>query len=145
MKKVTLLIALFTASFLYLKAQDSLQQYSAKYKFPAGAVVSDVTVILDSASNTLSITSSMGNAPLEKSGTDMFVMTTYNGTVTFTRNEMKKVNGIKIEVMGMLLEGTKEEKEVGTISPVILLPKTTTFPMKFFPALLIQEEEGLSN
>ncbi len=144
MKKVTLLIAVFTASFLYLKAQDSLQQYTAKYKFPAGAVVTDVTVMLDSASNTLSITSSMGNAPLEKSGTDVFTMTTYNGTVTFTRNEAKRINGIKIEVMGMLLEGTKEEKEVSVLTPVIGLPKTT-FPMKFLPALLIQEDEGLSN
>ncbi len=144
MKKVTLLVLLFTATFLYVKAQDSLHQYTAKYKFPQGTVVTDVTVSLDSTSNILSITSSMGNAPLEKSGTDVFIMTTYSGTVTFTRNEAKKVNGIKIEVMGMLLEGTKEEKEVGGLSPVISLPKTT-FPMKFLPALLIQEDEGLSN
>ena len=144
MKKVTLLLLLFTATFLYVQAQDSLQQYTAKYKFPQGTVVSEVTVALDSASNTLSITSSMGNAPLEKTGTDVFAMTTYNGTVTFTRNEAKKVNGIKIEVMGMLLEGTKEEKELGGLTPIISLPKTT-FPMKFLPTVLIQEDEGLPN
>jgi hypothetical protein len=141
MKKVTIFLFIFIASGLYLKAQDSLQQYVAKFKFPQGSVVTEINVALDNG--ILTLTSSMGNAAIEKAGTDQFTIPAYNGTATFTRNEAKKVSGLKIEVMGILLEGTKEEKEsVGGNSIPPLPIYKSTFPMKYLPSMLIPEDEG---
>jgi hypothetical protein len=111
MKKVTLLLSIFIAICFSLKAQDSLQQYVAKYKFPDGSVVTEVTVALEN--DALMVNSAMGNAALEKTDTDKFNMPAYNGTVVFTRNEAKKITGIKIEVMNISLEGTREESAGG--------------------------------
>ncbi len=107
MKKVTLLFSLFIAVCFSLKAQDSLQQYAAKYKFPEGSAVTEVTVALENGA--LMVNSAMGNAALEKTGTDQFAIPAYNGTVLFIRNEAKKITGIKIDVMNISLEGTREE------------------------------------
>jgi len=137
MKKVTLFFFIFTGSFFYLKAQDSLQQYVAKYKFPAGSVVTEINVAVENG--TLMLTSSLGNTAVEKTATDQFSIAAYNGTATFTRNEAKKVSGLKIEVMGLLLEGVKEEKETlgGNVPPLPV--NKSTFPMKYLPSMLTEE------
>lgn len=138
MKKLLFLLVLSFAIVISLKAQDSLQQYVAKYKFPQGSVVSEVDVILENGN--LMVNSTMGSASLEKTAADQFNMPSYNGTVVFTRNEAKKITGIKIDVMNILLEGTREEKEFNNIKMPVPIYKST-FPMKFLPAMLIQEEE----
>jgi hypothetical protein len=52
--------------------------------------------------------SSAGSSALEKVSKDTFNLVAYNGTVYFTRDGEKKVNGIKIEVQDTVLEGKKE-------------------------------------
>ncbi len=122
MKKVTLFLSLFIAVCFSLKAQDSLQQYVAKYKFPDGSAVTEVTVALENG--ILMVNSAMGNAALEKTTTfDQFTILAYNGTVIFTRNETKKVTGIKIEVMNISLEGTREESAGGSDYERMRIPR----------------------
>lgn len=129
MKKVTLLLSLFIAVCFSLKAQDSLQQYVAKYKFPEGSAVTEVTVALENGS--LMVNSSLGNAALEKTDTDKFTMPAYNGTVVFTRNEAKKITGIKIDVMNISLEGTREENSGGSDYEKTKMP--SRFPLPKMP------------
>jgi hypothetical protein len=129
MKKVTLLLSLFIAVCFSLKAQDSLQQYVAKYKFPEGSAVTEVTVALENGA--LMVNSTMGNAALEKTGTDQFAMPAYNGTVVFTRNEAKKITGIKIDVMNITLEGTREESSGGSDYEKTRMP--SRFPLPKMP------------
>lgn len=142
MKKVTFLLITFIACGLYLYANDPLQQYVAKYKFPPGSVVTEINVVLDNG--VLSLTSAMGNATIEKTtAADTFSIPSYNGTAIFTRNEGKKVNGLKIDVMGISLEGIKEEKENidgGSILPALPVNRST-FPMKYLPAMLTEDIE----
>jgi hypothetical protein len=121
MKKVTLLLSLFILACCTLKAQDSLQLYVGKYKFPEGSVVAEISVILEDGK--LSLNSAMGNAALEKTGEDQFSITQYGGTATFTRNQLKKITGIHIEAMGAILDGNKEETKS-------LFKKSET-PMRF--------------
>jgi hypothetical protein len=138
MKKNILFLSLFISSCLYLKAQDSLQQYTARYKFAQGALITEVDVVLDNG--ILQVSSSMGNALLEKTTADQFTIPLYNGTVVFIRNEAKKITGIKIDVMNINLEGTREEKENSIINMPVPIYKTT-FPIKYLPAMLGEEFE----
>jgi hypothetical protein len=138
MKKNVLFLCLFIISCLYLKAQDSLQQYTAKYKFAQGSIVTEVDVVLDNG--VLQVNSTMGNALLEKTTADQFTIPLYNGTVVFIRNEAKKITGIKIDVMNINLEGTREEKENSIINMPAPIYKTT-FPIKYLPAMLGEEFE----
>lgn len=141
MKKVTFFILLFIACSLYLHASDPLQQYVARYKFPPGSVVSEINVVLDNG--VLSLTSSMGNTSIDRTAaTDTFAIPAYSGTAVFTRNEGKKINGLKIDVMGISLEGIKEEKDNsgGNMLPALPVSKTT-FPMKYLPAILTEDIE----
>jgi hypothetical protein len=138
MKKNVLFLCLFIISCLYLKAQDSLQQYTAKYKFAQGSIVTEVDVVLDNG--VLQVNSTMGNALLEKTKAEQITKTLYNGTVVFIRNEAKKITGIKIDVMNINLEGTREEKENSIINMPAPIYKTT-FPIKYLPAMLGEEFE----
>jgi hypothetical protein len=139
MKKVTLFLFVFIAACLTLKAQDSLQQYVAKYKFPPSSIVSEVNVVLENG--TLQVTSAMGNAALEKTEGDKFLMPAYNGMVVFIRNEAKKITGIKIDIesMNISIEGVREEKDSNTINRPIPFYKPT-FPIKYLPVSLLQED-----
>jgi hypothetical protein len=138
MKKNIFFLSLFISSCLYLKAQDSLQQYTARYKFAQGALITEVDVVLDNG--ILQVNSSMGNALLEKTSADQFTIPLYNGTVVFIRNEAKKIIGIKIDVMNINLEGIREEKENSIINMPAQIYKTT-FPIKYLPAMLGEEFE----
>ncbi len=129
MKKVTLFLVLAIAYCLTVKAStDPLQQYVAKYKFPEGSVITEVNIILDNGA--LSATSSIGCTSLQKNDEDHFAITSYNGHATFTRNDAKKITGIKIEVMGLTLEGTREENTIPSDGKIILPMK---FPLPMMP------------
>jgi hypothetical protein len=143
MKKVTLFSLVFTLLCLTIKAQDSLQQYVAKYKFPSGSVVAEVDITLDNG--TLQISSAMGGSVLDKIGKDTFALTTFNGTVIFSRNDVKKVTGIKIEVMGTILEGSREEKDYRGSNLNLLPTPKAIFPMRYLspmPVLLQGDEDA---
>lgn len=140
MKKVTLFLLIFTAAYFSLKAENTFQQYTGKYIFSQGSLFTEINVVIDNG--TLQLSSTLGSTVIEKGDTDKFTIPSYNGTAVFVRNEAKKITGIKIEAMGVSLEGTKEEKDVNTNAPV---PNyKATFPMKFLPVLQIQEDEEIS-
>lgn len=90
-----------------LNAQDTtLNEYVGTYKFPEGSVVTSVDIKIENGA--LMASSSAGSSALEKISKDTFNLVTYSGTVVFTRNGDKQVNGIKIEVQDTILEGKKE-------------------------------------
>jgi len=97
---------LLLAGGLFINAQDTtLQEYTGKYVFPDGSVVPDVEVILESGA--LTMTSSAGSSSLVKLGVDSFQIVEFSGTAVFKRGDDKKVNGIHIEAMGYILDGSK--------------------------------------
>jgi NADH:ubiquinone oxidoreductase subunit D len=89
------------------KAQDTLQQYTGKYKFPAGSVVADVEVT--QGENGLVMASSAGSSPLRHEKGDEFTITAFSGLALFTRNAQGKIAGVHIEAMGYVMDGTKED------------------------------------
>ncbi len=109
--KKTLLTILAAAGFLLLHAQepktDSLQEYTGKYKFPAGGPVAEITVVIDNG--VLYANSDIGNSELKKTEGDIFYVVAYDGTATFKRSVEGKINGVKIEVDDLIMEGTKSE------------------------------------
>lgn len=88
-------------------ANDTLQQYTGKYKFPDGSIVTEVTVTLDS--NVLTANSVMGSSELRKTDTDVFEIVAYGGIATFKRNAEGKIIGLNIVVGDINIEGTKTE------------------------------------
>jgi hypothetical protein len=140
MKKFTLLFSILIITGITIKAQDSLQQYVAKYKFPPSSVVSEVNIVLENGA--LQVTSAMGNAALEKVEADKFSIPAYSGTVVFKRNEAKKITGIKIDIesMNISIEGVREEKDSSSINAPIPSYKPI-FPIKYLPVVLLQEDE----
>ncbi|TAG29833.1 MAG: hypothetical protein EAZ35_09420 [Sphingobacteriia bacterium] len=109
MKKIFCLALLFLGIGLAAKAQSdtTLQQYTGKYKFAEGSIVLEAVVSLENGS--LSVNTSAGSSPLEKQSDDVFVITAFQGTAVFKRNDAKKVIGVSINAMGYALEGTKED------------------------------------
>ena len=90
-----------------LHAQDTtLNEYVGTYKFPEGSAVLSVDIKIENGA--LMANSSAGSSALEKISKDTFNLVSYSGTVYFTRDADKKVNGIKIEVQDTVLEGKKE-------------------------------------
>ena len=140
MKKFAFLLSIGIIYCITLKAQDSLQHYVAKYKFPQGSMVTEVDVVMENG--VLMVNSTMGSAAIERSTGDEFTMPSHNGTVVFTRNEAKKITGIKIDVMNISLEGIREQKENSIIKMPVPIYKST-FPMKFLPSMLTGEAEDL--
>ena len=132
MKKVTVLITVFVIACFSLKAEESLQQYAAKYKFPQGSMISELNVVFDKGA--LSASSALGNSTVEKKSGDHFNLASYKGTAVFVRNEAKKITGIKVEINGVTVEGTREEKDSSvTTMPVPVYQ--STFPIKSLPAM----------
>jgi len=132
MNKVLFLAALSLFAVLGLYAQDStLAEYKGKYKITSGRV-SEVEINGDTAS--LIVNSAMGSATLVRAEGDVFNMVEYTGTVEFTRNADRKVAGIRISVMGLELEGTKEGAAIRArglnVRPLSLrsLPNRIKFP-----------------
>ena len=114
MKKFTLLVCAIV-SFTLLNAQDTtLTEYVGTYTFPEGGPVTTVDVKVENGSLTAS--SSAGSSILEKVSRDTFNLVAYNGMVYFTRDSLKKVNGIKIEVQDTILEGKKESLDFSILN-----------------------------
>ncbi len=86
---------------------DSLQQYTGKFIFPEGGLVSYVSVSVDGGK--LVFSSDKGSGSLEKVATDSFSIPEYQGTGKYVRNADKNITGIVIDVMGYHLEGTKDK------------------------------------
>lgn len=114
MKKFAFLVYA-TVSFILLNAQDTtLNEYVGTYTFPEGGPVTTVEVKMENGSLTAS--SSAGSSILEKVSKDTFNLVAYSGMVYFTRDSLKKVNGIKIEVQDTILEGKKESLDFAIIN-----------------------------
>lgn len=113
MRKQMMLLFLFSGNFFLAQAQQdsTLQAFAGKYTFPAGSVVSEVTVSLDNG--VLSMVSSAGTSALEKIGEDLYSIIQFQGTALFRRDANKKVIGVSIKAMGHELEGTKSEGAPG--------------------------------
>jgi len=106
MKKILLLLLAISCAII-IKAQDSLTQYTGKYIFPEGSVVTEVDISIENG--VLKSNSASGTSTLTQLGVDSFLIVEYNGTAVFKRNEEKKVNAVHIEVMGYVLDGKKQE------------------------------------
>lgn len=108
MKKLFILFVLFfalTQSNLFAQS-DSLQAYVGRYVFQQGAIIPDVSVQVDNGS--LVMVAAMGSATLVKTGVDEFSIPSYSGVAVFKRNNEGKIVGVRIEAMGNILEGNKE-------------------------------------
>lgn len=90
---------------------DSLKEYTGKYKFPEGSAVPEVIVTIENG--VLVGASPMGSSELKRIEKDVFEVVAYSGIATFKRDDQSKINGVKIEVEGMVLEGTKSEAATG--------------------------------
>jgi hypothetical protein len=110
MRKITLVFLTLMASCLVYAQQDStLLQYTGKYKFPDGNPVTEIIVSIDNG--ILYVKSAMGSSELKKGEGDAFEIVAYSGLATFKRHaETKAVNGVKIEVGDIVMEGTKSEE-----------------------------------
>ncbi len=84
----------------------SLQQFTGKYKFPDGSVVTEITVTIEGG--VLTSNSSAGTSVLEKAGTDTFTIVSFQGTAVFKRDANNKITGVVVDAMGYHLEGTKD-------------------------------------
>ena len=102
-------------------ATDSLQEYTGKYKFPEGSVVTEVNITIENG--VLFAASAMGSSELKKIEKDVFEVVAYAGRATFKRNEVAKLSGVKIEVEELILEGTKEINSIQSVSLVKVVKK----------------------
>ena len=113
MKKILLLaVSVVCIYTLYAQTSDStatdstLQEYAGHYTFPEGSFVTAADISIKDSK--LYVYSDQGASPLERKGKDTFAFTQYNGMAYFFRNSDGKVAKIKVDVEGMLLEGSKE-------------------------------------
>ena len=119
--KYFILYLMAVISFLSVNAQtDSLQQYTGKYKFPDGSVVTEIIVTLDST--VLTANSAMGSSELKKTDGDVFEIVAYGGIATFKRNAENKISGVQILVGDINLEGTKTEGLMINRSSMSIIP-----------------------
>lgn len=109
MKQFVFLFSIFFISCTAVLANknDSLKQYTGKFKFPEGSIITEATITFEDG--VLNVSSTAGSSTLEKTGEDEFLITGFNGTAVFKRNESKKIIGVHIEAMGYVLDGTKDE------------------------------------
>jgi hypothetical protein len=93
---------------------DSLKIYTGKYKFPEGSAVAEVRVAI--TNGVLYADSDIGSSELKHSSGDVFDLLAYDGTATFKRSTEGKVNGVRIEVGDILLEGPKAEDTISALN-----------------------------
>ena len=116
--------------FVALHAQDStLKQYTGKYIFPDGSVVTEIDVTLDS-SGVLSSNTAVGSSVLEKLGVDSFSVVSFQGVAVFKRDADKKITGVVIDAMGYHLEGVKQVITVFIKRPEALEEKLQKFAVR---------------
>ncbi len=110
MKKFSLFLVMITSiTILHAQqtSQDTLQEYTGKYKFPAGSVIAEVTITLDSG--VLHGYSDMGNSELREIVKDTFEVVAYGGTATFKRDSAGKIISVHIIVGDTDIEGQKSD------------------------------------
>ena len=83
-----------------------LSDFVGRYVFPEGSVVPDVTVAL--SGEALTMTSAAGSSNLTEIGRDSFTIVEFSGVAVFKRGEDKKVNAVRIEAQGYVLDGQKQ-------------------------------------
>ena len=106
MKKLFLSL-LMLAFIVTVHAQDStLQEYTGKYKFPDGSVVTEIDLTIENG--ILTSNSTAGTSTLEKLGTDSFSVVSFQGVAIFKRDDNKKIAKVVIDAMGYHLEGAKD-------------------------------------
>ncbi|MBL0151976.1 MAG: DUF3471 domain-containing protein [Chitinophagaceae bacterium] len=111
MRKLFLLSFLVLAAFAVNAQTDTLQQYTGKYRFPEGSVVSEINVTVESG--VLMAGSVMGNTELKKTEGDVFEIVNFGGTATFKRNTEGKIISVRVQVSDVDMEGAKQESGVG--------------------------------
>ena len=89
-------------------ANDSLLvEFTGKFKFPDGNVISELTMVVENG--TLTAQSAMGNAEFKKTDNkDVFEIIAYGGTATYKRNGQGKITGLRIQVQDLDMEGVKQ-------------------------------------
>lgn len=114
MKKYLLIIFAVSMTFAVsaqgASAEDTLKQYTGKYKFPEGSEVTEVTITLDSGH--LVASSAQGSSELRLTSGDVFEVVAYGGTATFKRNDKNKVIGVRLVVESLDIEGVKDESAI---------------------------------
>ena len=115
MRKLFMLSFLVLAAFAVNAQTDTLQQYTGKYKFPEGSVVSEINVTVESG--VLMAGSVMGNTELKKTEGDVFEIVNFGGTATFKRNTEGKIISVRVQVSDVDMEGAKQESGVNFFLP----------------------------
>lgn len=115
MRKLFMLSFLVLAAFAVNAQTDTLQQYTGKYKFPEGSVVSEINVTVESG--VLMAGSVMGNTELKKTEGDVFEIVNFGGTATFKRNTEGKIISVRVQVSDVDMEGVKQESAVEFFLP----------------------------
>jgi hypothetical protein len=109
--KAVFLSFLFGIVFTSVKGQapdSTLQEYTGKYKFPDGSVVTEVTVVIENG--VLIAQTAIGNSELKKTESkDVFDIVAYAGVATYKRNTEGKISAVRVQVQDVDLEGTKVE------------------------------------
>lgn len=107
MQKILLLVTLMLGSLVGFSQSDTtLKEFSGKFTFPSGSVVSEVTVVYEDGA--LSVNTPFGSSSLERKSGDEFAIPQFQGSAKFKRDASNKVIGVTVEAMGYILEGTKE-------------------------------------
>jgi hypothetical protein len=108
MKKVILFSLFVFSGLISAFAQEAppLDQYVGKFVFPEGSPVPWVEVKV--VEGILVSESPMGKANLQRVENDIFTIVEYNGIAEFKRNSDLKIFAVKVSVMGLELEGTKQ-------------------------------------
>jgi hypothetical protein len=121
MKKWMLLFGL-SLCFVITTAQaqdapkdSTLKEYAGKYVFPEGSVIPNVVVNFEDGALTMS--SAAGTSALVKQETDLYSITSFNGTAKFKRDSNQKIIGVTVEARGYTLEGTKSDGFAITLQP----------------------------
>ncbi len=108
MKKILITVfSLIVFNAAFATADSTLKEFTGKYVFPDGSVVSQIAVVLEGES--LTMVASIGSSPLERKDGDVFNIIQFSGTAVFTRDANKKITGVTIDAMGYHLEGTKTD------------------------------------
>ncbi|RYY56875.1 MAG: DUF3471 domain-containing protein [Chitinophagaceae bacterium] len=107
MKKFLFSTILLLTVYIASAQVDSLQEYTGKYKFAEGSPVTQAVISVQNG--LLYVEAEVGGSPMTKISADVFSVDAYDGVATFVRNTDKKVTGVKVEVDGMVMEGTKQD------------------------------------
>lgn len=87
-------------------ADTTLMEFTGKYLFPEGSVVSEVNLSLGS-DGVLTSSSTAGTSELVRKEKDLFDIPKFQGTAKFIRDSKGVVIGVTIDAMGYHLEGSK--------------------------------------